>query len=229
MGSSPLTRGKHFIIQDVPKCGRLIPAHAGKTTRTRYPACREPAHPRSRGENHDLPVDELHFTGSSPLTRGKLHEAVNLGAIRRLIPAHAGKTPDQCSHAARQPAHPRSRGENPRMNLSPGLATGSSPLTRGKPIARTYSGSCAGLIPAHAGKTSAAILVAISCRAHPRSRGENVCVSLSPWPPRGSSPLTRGKPLHGHERQPGQRLIPANAGKTTSGHLGSTRARAHPR
>ena len=132
MGSSPLTRGKHFIIQDVPKCGRLIPAHAGKTSRARREPDPRTAHPRSRGENHDLPVDELHFTGSSPLTRGKLHEAVNLGAIRRLIPAHAGKTPDQCSHAARQPAHPRSRGENPRMNLSPGLATGSSPLTRGK-------------------------------------------------------------------------------------------------
>ena len=92
MGSSPLTRGKHFIIQDVPKCGRLIPAHAGKTSRARREPDPRTAHPRSRGENHDLPVDELHFTGSSPLTRGKLHEAVNLGAIRRLIPAHAGKT-----------------------------------------------------------------------------------------------------------------------------------------
>ena len=173
MGSSPLTRGKHFIIQDVPKCGRLIPAHAGKTSRARREPDPRTAHPRSRGENHDLPVDELHFTGSSPLTRGKLHEAVNLGAIRRLIPAHAGKTPDQCSHAARQPAHPRSRGENPRMNLSPGLATGSSPLTRGKPEDELVAGLSDRLIPAHAGKTSTTQNVPLLLRAHPRSRGEN--------------------------------------------------------
>ena len=51
-GSSPLTRGKHATQEVARVHGRLIPAHAGKTTPcaclTRWPT----AHPRSRGENH---------------------------------------------------------------------------------------------------------------------------------------------------------------------------------
>ena len=50
-GSSPLTRGKPRRDRRDPDPRRLIPAHAGKTSRR---ACRSPpiwAHPRSRGEN----------------------------------------------------------------------------------------------------------------------------------------------------------------------------------
>ena len=50
-GSSPLTRGK-LVHQADPVCGRgLIPAHAGKMSRSgcQYVCAR--AHPRSRGEN----------------------------------------------------------------------------------------------------------------------------------------------------------------------------------
>ena len=152
--------------------------------------------------------------GSSPLTRGKLPHRERGAEGGRLIPAHAGKTPDQCSHAARQPAHPRSRGENPRMNLSPGLATGSSPLTRGKPEDELVAGLSDRLIPAHAGKTSTTQNVPLLLRAHPRSRGEN----LHPLSPirltEGSSPLTRGKPHLSEVGGAFRRLIPAHAGKT---------------
>ena len=50
-GSSPLTRGKPAAAADREFEGRLIPAHAGKTsTPTSQPTTRR-AHPRSRGEN----------------------------------------------------------------------------------------------------------------------------------------------------------------------------------
>ena len=173
------------------------------------------AHPRSRGENWVIRSPCIPRAGSSPLTRGKLHEAVNLGAIRRLIPAHAGKTPDQCSHAARQPAHPRSRGENPRMNLSPGLATGSSPLTRGKPEDELVAGLSDRLIPAHAGKTDRADLFWELRGAHPRSRGENLSGDPRCNFVQGSSPLTRGKQRDVEAPLRQLRLIPAHAGKTT--------------
>ena len=70
-GSSPLTRGKLSSPCDRSQRGRLIPAHAGKTS-TRQPA-HPPgtAHPRSRGENLVAAVDTIPDTGSSPLTRGK--------------------------------------------------------------------------------------------------------------------------------------------------------------
>ena len=50
-GSSPLTRGKRRFDQiDQPR-GRLIPAHAGKTSLRAILTHIEAAHPRSRGEN----------------------------------------------------------------------------------------------------------------------------------------------------------------------------------
>ena len=70
-GSSPLTRGKRprTHLWDSPMW--LIPAHAGKTPLwwTRRGVSR--AHPRSRGENHDLFSLVIVDRGSSPLTRGK--------------------------------------------------------------------------------------------------------------------------------------------------------------
>ena len=52
----------------------------------------------------------------------------------------------------------------------------------------------AGLIPAHAGKTSIMRRTASLHRAHPRSRGENSESSEEGVSCAGSSPLTRGKP-----------------------------------
>ena len=50
-GSSPLTRGKPKIKRFACLDGRLIPAHAGKTTKNDDSVSVTPAHPRSRGEN----------------------------------------------------------------------------------------------------------------------------------------------------------------------------------
>ena len=70
-------------------------------------------------------------------------------------------------------AHPRSRGENSAKKWGARPTEGSSPLTRGKRSVQFTEGSATGLIPAHAGKTSAISRVACADRAHPRSRGEN--------------------------------------------------------
>ena len=50
-GSSPLTRGKRPLPSREEAGGRLIPAHAGKTSASPEPSRSSPAHPRSRGEN----------------------------------------------------------------------------------------------------------------------------------------------------------------------------------
>ena len=50
-GSSPLTRGKRSSLLATPTANRLIPAHAGKTSRRRSRLSSTGAHPRSRGEN----------------------------------------------------------------------------------------------------------------------------------------------------------------------------------
>ena len=90
-------------------------------------------------------------------------------------------------------AHPRSRGENLLFDNTGKDLPGSSPLTRGKQAASEADFWAAGLIPAHAGKTSAPPLASSPVTAHPRSRGENTTGSHSAGEPPGSSPLTRGK------------------------------------
>ena len=91
-GSSPLTRGKPST-PDAPRVRvGLIPAHAGKTGRTRRWEYCERAHPRSRGENEMDRATWRMPAGSSPLTRGKHETAANAAGALGLIPAQAGKT-----------------------------------------------------------------------------------------------------------------------------------------
>ena len=152
-GSSPLTRGKHAFVTRVSSTPRLIPAHAGKTSRPAPARAARAAHPRSRGENMVMPPTVPQAHGSSPLTRGKLVIRLGWWSARRLIPAHAGKTIVASIAMLMTPAHPRSRGENRRPSPRPASITGSSPLTRGKLMGRPSVVATSRLIPAHAGKT----------------------------------------------------------------------------
>ena len=131
-GSSPLTRGKRPSGCPRPCLRGLIPAHAGKTNfeDPRYRA--SSAHPRSRGENGVSSEVTSSAIGSSPLTRGKRVVRVGLPGCRRLIPAHAGKTPRKPQRTSQHTAHPRSRGENLLAGGFNAVEAGSSPLTRGK-------------------------------------------------------------------------------------------------
>ena len=173
MGSSPLTRGKQVRERVCLRPGGLIPAHAGKTVASMVSRRSMRAHPRSRGENSGSSAYASLNQGSSPLTRGKRSGLDNGHSVLGLIPAHAGKT--RCAPLPRRGgrAHPRSRGENPTRLPRGGRASGSSPLTRGKPPVQERAGDAGGLIPAHAGKTPSTGACRGRWRAHPRSRGEN--------------------------------------------------------
>ena len=195
-GSSPLTRGKRTWGRAARLPSGLIPAHAGKTARRPASRLRSGAHPRSRGENGPRLAAPWTFSGSSPLTRGKL------GGHR---------TPGEQTKA-----HPRSRGENHSQTPALSQQRGSSPLTRGKRPEQGTELLVFGLIPAHAGKTLHLVTVDEAWAAHPRSRGENAPgIASANWF-QGSSPLTRGKRPRRAGRLRGRGLIPAHAGKTDS-------------
>ena len=187
------------------------------------------AHPRSRGENVRLELTRPALRGSSPLTRGKPTRSPTTLKKRGLIPAHAGKTPTDSSLIGLYGAHPRSRGENEAFAALLGSPLGSSPLTRGKQTSRGDEVYTLRLIPAHAGKTGAATPILTGGGAHPRSRGENHPRARSGLAQRGSSPLTRGKPLATSRAARWLRLIPAHAGKTTHPVCSHAGAEAHPR
>ena len=229
LGSSPLTRGKLDCRGEALPQWRLIPAHAGKTSATMPSAPRRQAHPRSRGENPLYGTGSAGWNGSSPLTRGKRSGEKCAALLRRLIPAHAGKTSLRGSPGAGYRAHPRSRGENDMPSLCPSRTWGSSPLTRGKLQGPRGLPAQVWLIPAHAGKTDMRGIGWLESGAHPRSRGENEAAIQAGADTAGSSPLTRGKPdrhvinarVHG--------LIPAHAGKTRSTPRPRLCPEAHPR
>ena len=193
-GSSPLTRGKRAGNTVDLQASGLIPAHAGKTLRSRRLEKLAAAHPRSRGENLRLVRWSVTVRGSSPLTRGKLATVSHRPQSTGLIPAHAGKTFLLCAYRRFAPAHPRSRGENTDPSACADGPPGSSPLTRGKrPRLQPQP---------HAGG------------AHPRSRGENPVQQGALGLAAGSSPLTRGKLAFASSLLPSIGLIPAHAGKT---------------
>ena len=188
-----------------------------------------PAHPRSRGENRRHYRPAVWDRGSSPLTRGKRPGRAHGPLRRRLIPAHAGKTPARAGASRRSGAHPRSRGENlVRIATSPVLV-GSSPLTRGKRFMMSAVWVVIGLIPAHAGKTRTSAITCRPSRAHPRSRGENLRRPFLCDGRVGSSPLTRGKLTLDFVARGQRGLIPAHAGKTWWTPTGWEPSRAHPR
>ena len=152
-GSSPLTRGKQQQRGRDNLDARLIPAHAGKTSRRRCRRSPDGAHPRSRGENLGERTYNAIKAGSSPLTRGKPRPSANGTRTMGLIPAHAGKTSRRRCRRSPDGAHPRSRGENVGLLKGDQIQAGSSPLTRGKRRVTIRMSCSSGLIPAHAGKT----------------------------------------------------------------------------
>ena len=91
------------------------------------------------------------------------------------------------------------------------------------------SARTAGLIPAHAGKTSGTYQASFSAGAHPRSRGENRVGNRRHQRLRGSSPLTRGKRSAAINTDCKEGLIPAHAGKTTRIPAHAAKGAAHPR
>jgi len=130
---------------------------------------------------------------SSLLTRGKLLRGRFQRVNARFIPAHAGKTGSATTACPPSRVHSSSRGENSTAATSLSRLLGSSPLTRGKRLHPVPRPPLPGLIPAHAGKTTAFPGASAARQAHPRSRGENEMfgVTFEAYP--GSSPLTRGK------------------------------------
>ena len=146
-----------------------------------------------------------------------------------IIPAYAGSTDGLPIAEWRRADHPRIRGEHPKRGVWPVGADGSSPHTRGAPIAEVDPESLTRIIPAYAGSTRAAAGTGIEHWDHPRIRGEHRRFSSPSLAIDGSSPHTRGAPERGSEKKSGCRIIPAYAGSTWSRSTCRPSPRDHPR
>ena len=164
-------------------------------------------HPRSRGEHGGTWPALSPKSGSSPLARGTLADAIQGIAKVRFIPARAGNT-----SVARTESSYR---------------TGSSPLARGTPQRLFRAPPGQRFIPARAGNTRTTSSHKARPPVHPRSRGEHG--SGSGFGSGGSSPLARGTHLDGRAVAPVHRFIPARAGNTRPGSEPRTVTSVHPR
>ena len=119
--------------------------------------------------------------------------SINCGLLG-LIPAYAGRTDSFMRPRPRLTTHPRLRGADLMRCGASARYSGSSPLTRGGRRWWFLSGGRVRLIPAYAGRTTAARETNYAPWAHPRLRGADCFVSFCERPATGSSPLTRGGP-----------------------------------
>ena len=167
--------------------------------------------------------------GSSPHTRGALLVVPEKQWPGRIIPAYAGSTMALTAPWMAPSDHPRIRGEHADGVLTRMSIGGSSPHTRGAPVADPGSRTLYRIIPAYAGSTPAASRIWISPWDHPRIRGEHLNRIKGEMPSEGSSPHTRGARSPPPQTPGREGIIPAYAGSTSPCHSRGGGRRDHPR
>ena len=139
----------------------------------------------------------------------------------------ARRTRNGCSSTTRD--HPRTCGEHSLMASSTALRSGSSPHMRGARERVEVPLGIGGIIPAHAGSTTATRGAPRASTDHPRTCGEHVLGSKLPTAKAGSSPHMRGARPPRSPAPPASRIIPAHAGSTESDTPNRGHAPDHPR
>ncbi len=173
-------------------------------------------HPRIRGEHDVQTPSAATFQGSSPHTRGARAFALAQRDEVGIIPAYAGSTPRSRGASAPSWDHPRIRGEHYRGGGVAAGQEGSSPHTRGAPIADFTATTILGIIPAYAGSTTSSSDFVKWSGDHPRIRGEHRLRWETPRSFLGSSPHTRGARINPRTKTIHAGIIPAYAGSTTN-------------
>ena len=146
-----------------------------------------------------------------------------------ITPAWAGKSSALLYDIAAFWDHPRMGGEKHTLLLRLQQVIGSPPHGRGKATINQLRQAFAGITPAWAGKSNAAVLDTSSTEDHPRMGGEKCIESGEDVLVSGSPPHGRGKdvPFIGTLAVPG--ITPAWAGKRNASFGTRWTIRDHPR
>ena len=152
-GSSPRMRGTPIPQGSVAVQHRIIPAHAGNSSRAWGCPSTVTDHPRACGELRNPVPAEVPDFGSSPRMRGTRGRLLPSRPRQRIIPAHAGNSSHSQEPGPRQPDHPRACGElSSRIPLD-SVSRGSSPRMRGTRWQPHVLQAGVRIIPAHAGNS----------------------------------------------------------------------------
>ena len=109
-------------------------------------------HPRTCGEKASDAVSIRIFVGSPPHMRGKEMKMIWFMNVKRITPAHAGKSAFGLLSSAESGDHPRTCGEKNEFQCKDGSEEGSPPHMRGKELRVEGCFADDGITPAHAGK-----------------------------------------------------------------------------
>ena len=228
-GSPPRMRGKPVVAEWFALEDGTTPAHAGKTFSSGLPSLPFWDHPRACGENVvEAGISEA-GKGSPPRMRGKLRKIHYNAAHKGITPAHAGKTAGMYRGWMARWDHPRACGENRSYRSSTMTKRGSPPRMRGKLRERFEPILKVGITPAHAGKTSPALISSCRLWDHPRACGENSSPTRTRISAKGSPPRMRGKLRKIHYNAAHKGITPAHAGKTAPTMAFITSELDHPR
>ena len=161
--------------------------------------------------------------------RGKVSIIFPFSYFRRITPAHAGKRLCLSAHNPYYQDHPRPCGEKPNLRSHMTGQTGSPPPMRGKVTCLYVGSSCAGITPAHAGKSPPARTRTRTPTDHPRPCGEKPSPLLFARREPGSPPPMRGKDNYFSVGQIITGITPAHAGKRRIYATWISRNGDHPR
>ena len=137
-GSPPRMRGKQEFVNIALGENRITPAHAGKTCVFAWMLSEQADHPRACGENPMSKQSRFANSGSPPRMRGKPSHNLRIARVRRITPAHAGKTWASRTGHGNESDHPRACGENVRRGRDTTSLGGSPPRMRGKHLKQHY-------------------------------------------------------------------------------------------
>ena len=170
--SPPHARGRHVWPSHDGYIPGITPACAGKTrSRGSSRACRRD-HPRMRGEDSRPATVSARKSGSPPHARGRRLGARAAQLQCRITPACAGKTKADMRGGEDLEDHPRMRGEDLPVDDRRDGRWGSPPHARGRLYSEYWNSPWAGITPACAGKTLAALKFwALTPGSPPHARG----------------------------------------------------------
>ena len=215
MGESPPhMRGKARHCAAVHGYRGITPAHAGKSTFSRFWTSNVEDHPRTCGEKHFPHGSNARFPWITPAHAGKSTQESADGCPDSGSPPHMrGKVAQKdfrCDRVRITPAH---AGKSICKSAGAADSAGSPPHMRGKDLPRSCEGCRRGITPAHAGKRAHRAPGAVGFLDHPRTCGEkriSYSITVSGM---GSPPHMRGKEHGIRTQDAAQRITPAHAGK----------------
>ena len=208
---------------------RITPAYAGKRWSPWTTPARKKDHPRVCGEKARNRYDSATYKGSPPRMRGKEASDGQIGQVKRITPAHAGKSLLRWSALPEKRDHPRACGEKLKFPLAIVSPTGSPPRMRGKGRCCGLEDDATGITPAYAGKRTIFVRPSQCNRDHPRVCGEKIRPRATASANHGSPPRMRGKALGDSLAGVRGGITPAYAGKRRNEGVILWIIRDHPR